>query len=650
MAEEKNDKTAHPSSERLRSSLNVLWLALGVIVLIFSAYEVVERTWLGGASEELIYWLHLFRGVSTGILGAAVALWYMLRVGPTIFPATSSATVELQEASPPIQERLVYFSHWLIRMRWLAFLVTTILVLVVVRAFEYLDTETFLPLTALVLCLMASNFVFGFMLRRRLLVQRLPEMQVGTDLLILTGMLHFSGGIENPLFFAYIFHVIVGGIFLDERRCYAIVFVACGLFAVMALAEMSDFVEHYTLMVFPHGTPSEDGEHVLHAAHDVTYVASMIALQFVLLGLTAQFVLIIMKQLRAEETQRLELVQRLERVFQATGVGLIGLGEDMKPLWANAQLRNWLNLSDTDLRQPCSRIAQWTGGRDGMAAWTFNDGKTRSSDRELVDAQGNKHFFHTTVSAVTNPAGKIYEVVELTQDITEHKMLEAEAMNAKRMALLGTLAAGIAHEVGNPLASMSTQLRLLERNRSEAYVKEAHQLIQQQIDRLSLIVRDISQFARPAQKKRAICQINTVLGQAVTLIKFHRQTRRMTINTTLDRTLPDTMAVKDELMQVFLNLGFNAVEAMTGGGTLNIRTSVQQGEILVEFLDTGPGISEEARTRIFEPFFSSKEDGLGLGLSIAHKIVTLHGGHIEARNNAGGGALFSMILPIRNTL
>lgn len=633
---------------KVRVTSNVLWLVLGTIVVIFSVYEIVERTWLTDAPEPITHLLHIVRGVGTCIVVALLVVWYMSRMGPSIFPSEPSEGVPGREEDLLSVSPSAHFNQWLIRTRWIASIVAAVLILAVVKGLGYLQDETLGPLMLLVLCVVATNFLFQLMLRRQWLVDFLPELQIGSDLILLTMMLHFSGGIENPLILMYVFHVIISGIFLSRSKCYAIVIVASILFAGMALAEMGDFIQHYTLEIFPHGGQAEDHGRQFHASHDPVYVASIVGLQFTLLALAAHFVIVIMERLRAEQGHLREISRRLERVIQATGVGFLVLDKEMNPVWMNAQVRDWLKTPNPTRGQRSSAIDEWTGGREGTASWTLNDGKTRTSDRELVDSQGNRRFLHTTISAMRDETGQIYEVVELTQDSTERKVLEAETMNAKRLALLGTLAAGIAHEVGNPLASMSTQLRLLERNRSESYIDESLGLIQQQIDRLSLTVRDISQFARPVQNRRAICQVNTVVTEAITLMRFHRHTKDVQIEVELDKALPDTMAVKDELMQVFLNLGFNAIEAMTDGGLLSVKTYSQQDEILVEFADTGPGMSDEVRSRIFEPFFTSKEDGLGLGLSISHKIATLHGGRIEARNRPeGSGALFTVILPIR---
>ena len=669
-----NDKSTNFAREdgAIRTSVkappSVFWILLGTTGVIFISYEIIERTWLTNADPRLIHILHIVRGLGTCIIVSLLAVWYVLRAGPSIFPSKpmDSSYSLIDEASQ--KERIEHFCSWFIRMRWLACVVATVLIVVIVKLLQYLDDETFFPLTSLVLCVVASNLIFGFLLRTNRLTRHLLELQIGTDLVILTAMLHFSGGIENSLLLVYVFHVIIGGILLSRRKCYAIVLMACTLFAILAFAEMSGAIKHYTLLIFPHseetryvegveeellpehGGVSGDGEHLLHAAHDPVYVTSIVLLQVLLLVFAAYFTVTIMEQLRGEH-QRLQTVrQRLERVLQATGTGFTIVDRSLRPVWQNDQIKHWLNLAGGAAVDDTVRLDSWTGGKEGAAARTFKDGQVRYGSRQLIDEHGNKRFFDATVAPLVDETGGVYEVVELTQDVTEKKILQAQAVNAAKMAALGTLAAGVAHEVGNPLASMTTRLQLLEVKHDESFLKESVGLLQKQISRISRIVRDISQFSRPAQKEWSSCQINTLVLDTLTLLRFHRESKIAHIESQLAESLPEIMGVQDELAQVFLNLGLNALEAMEHEGTLTVSTLMRGREIEVEFADTGRGIAGDIQDRMFEPFVTGKEAGTGLGLSIAHRIIASYGGRIEARNIPEGGAAFTVILPLRSTV
>ncbi len=646
-----------------RMPTGLLWIVLGTIVGIFSVYEIIERTWLADADEGFLYVFHIIRGVGTSFVVAFLAVWYLLRSSPSIFPSRQPEPGWTMQDDSSDEDRIIHFIAWFIRMRWLACIMGTVLAIVSIRVLRYLEEEAFAPLCALVLLLVFSNILFSQMLKRRWGIRYLAEIQVGTDLLILTTMLHFAGGLENPMAVAYIFHIIIGGILLDRRKCYTIVFVASLLFTGLAIAEQTKYLRHYTLLILPHGAQQErlgpvayerlrelmgsswEGSTMDHASHDTVYVVSMITLQIVLMILAAYFITTIMEQLRAGEKHRQAAGQRLERVVQATGAGFAILDRDLCSVWLNDQIRQWLNLSECETEQASALLDRWTGAEQGPAASTLRDGKVRAVERTLLDADGNKRFFQTTVAPLTDGSGDVYQVVELTQDITEHKLMEAEAMHTGKLATLGFMAAGIAHEVGNPLASISTRLRLLERDPQVSLLEESLPLLMQQIDRISRIVRDISSFSRPGETEWRVCQLNVIILELTTVLRFHKKRARIEIGTDLAENIPAIRVNRDQLTAVFLNLGLNALEAMVEGGTLTIKTHMCGEAINIVFADTGPGISEEVLPRLFTPFFSNKQGGLGLGLSIAQRMMAAHGGRIDAENHPQGGAVFTVSLP-----
>ncbi|MCH7909587.1 MAG: PAS domain-containing protein, partial [Candidatus Hydrogenedentes bacterium] len=492
---------------------------------------------------------------------------------------------ERTEEWPPVENRIVHFSGWFIRMRWLAGLIAGFLIILVVRIFDYLENETFWPLLTLVMLLLAANLFFTLCLKRRWYLRHLIELQTGTDLVILTAMLHFSGGIENPLLLAYIVHVIIGGILLDKRKCYVIAVSSFVLFAFVAFTEMTGLTKHHSLLIFPHGThqvegqalpmdagdldetagPVEgrpfEGEVSIEPAHDPVYVASVVTLQLLFMLLVAIFVTTMMDRLHVEEDELKAESQRLERVVDATGTGLAILDPSLKPVWMNAQIRSWLNLSATREDEALPGAEGWFGGPDGPEGKTVRDGEVRIDTRSRVDSEGNTRVYQVTISPLKDRAGKVSEVVQLTQDITEHKMLEDEMIHSEKMMVLGIMAAGIAHEVGNPLASISTRLRLLEESEDEKLIKDSIGLLQDQISRIARIVHGVSSFARQGAMKKGPCPINVPVREALDILRFHRLAKVVTIHTELAPGLPEINAVKDHLVQIFLNLGLNALEA-----------------------------------------------------------------------------------------
>lgn len=220
-------------------------------------------------------------------------------------------------------------------------------------------------------------------------------------------------------------------------------------------------------------------------------------------------------------------------------------------------------------------------------------------------------------------------------------------LHSEKMALLGRMAAGIVHEIGNPLSSLSARLRLLERRREEEFVAESVRLLQGQIDRIQRIVRGVSQFTRSPKEAWAPCRVDEIMAEALEILRMDRKASGIRIEVDPGPGLPETVGVPDRLAQVFLNIGLNALEAMARGGQLSVRLAHRNGEIAVSFSDTGEGMPPEVRERIFDPFFTTKADGSGLGLFISYSIVNAHGGRIEVESRRGEGTTFTVFLPVR---
>ncbi|RMI08679.1 MAG: PAS domain-containing protein [Calditrichaeota bacterium] len=570
-------------------------------------------------------------------------------------------------------DQVLDLNLWFIRLRWVACGVALVLVVLTIKVLHLLTEVTFWPLLGLIGLLAISNLVYTLFVKRRRFISHLREMQIVSDLVILTLMLHFSGGIENPLSFIYLFHVILSGILLEKKRCFAVVGLAFFLYTTLALTELYRVVPHYTLQIFPHAlieqhhtapeasAPSPDREHDpahspegekphhLHASHYPVYVSSMIILELFILTLTAYFITNIMDRLREEQQRTREERQRLEHVLQATGAGLLILDKQLRPIWFNEPIVQWFGAEITNRASVDETLREWIGYEDGVAAQTLRDGQIRSVEQERIDPEGHKQFFQVTVAPLIDPGGKIYQVVELIQDITEKKILEAEMIHAARVVTLGTMAAGIAHEVGNPLASMSTRLHLMTQKNDPEFLRQSVELIRKEIHRIERIVRGISQFGKPSQESWTLCRINQIISETVEMLRYHKSARQCQIHTQLDPNLPSTLGVRDQLKQAFINLGLNALEAMPRGGQLTITSGARKGNISIEFIDTGQGIEPEVLKKIFQPFYTTKEKGSGLGLFIVNHIIQAHGGRIDVETNPGEGTRFTVHLPIHRS-
>jgi PAS domain S-box-containing protein len=234
------------------------------------------------------------------------------------------------------------------------------------------------------------------------------------------------------------------------------------------------------------------------------------------------------------------------------------------------------------------------------------------------------------------------------------KKLEQQVMHSEKLASLGRLAAGVAHEIGNPLTSISTFAQLLREMATDEFSQNSLDIINTHIQRITDIVRRMSTFARADSLTIKSTQINDVLSSTLDLMRLDKRMKSsIEIAVGLDPELPRTMVDEGQLSQVFINTLLNALDAMADGGRLAATTrrgTDDQGHdsILVEFADTGTGIPHDDLQKIFDPFYTTKEPGkgTGLGLSLSYNIIKRFKGDIKVQSEPGRGTIFTVILPI----
>ncbi len=235
----------------------------------------------------------------------------------------------------------------------------------------------------------------------------------------------------------------------------------------------------------------------------------------------------------------------------------------------------------------------------------------------------------------------------LRDHVREIEQSQQRLIQSEKLAAIGRLTASIAHEVNNPLQSLRNCLDLAAREgMDEPQRQEYLRLAQKELDRLSWIMRQMLDFYRPEAAARQWVDLNELLREVVMLTAAQCESKGVRVSLDLDRDLPRVRAVGFQLQQVVLNLVLNALEAMPQGGRLFIRTQGRRERVVVTMRDTGVGIPREELPRIFEPFYTSKARGTGLGLAVSYGIVSAHGGVIEVESDVGAGSTFRIKLPI----
>ena len=297
-------------------------------------------------------------------------------------------------------------------------------------------------------------------------------------------------------------------------------------------------------------------------------------------------------------------------------------------------------------------------GEDGRCAAceTFVTRRPARRLRSVHDAQGVLRRWEASFNPVFNGAGEVSHVVEVWRDVTARSQLEAQLGHSERLAAVGTLAAGVGHEINNPLASVmagveSLQRWLGRREFGEEHVAEAAQV-------LELLVREVTRcrettdklmlLAQPVSSEPGWFDLNEAVRDTFTLLGHEMRKRGIEGREELGTDLPPIWARHSSMRGVCMNLMMNAVQAMPSGGSLTVRTRCGGLGVLLEIEDTGEGIAPEHMDRIWDAFFTTKPvgQGTGLGLSITQRVVTRHGGTIRVESRPAAGARFTVELPI----
>ena len=227
---------------------------------------------------------------------------------------------------------------------------------------------------------------------------------------------------------------------------------------------------------------------------------------------------------------------------------------------------------------------------------------------------------------------------------------QAQLMHQDKMAGFGLLAAGIAHEVGNPLTSISAIVQVLERKNPDDYTRDKLSLVSGQLARIQGIVRELTTFSRPASQERGRFTLHEIVDEALNIAKYYKGTKSRTIAADVPRDLPVLYGVRDQLVQVVFNLVLNAIDATQKGGRIEVTAARTGDGVEVAVRDDGAGIDPAHHARVFQPYFTTKRQGTGLGLFVIRRIVGEHGGGVEFESELGKGTTFWVRLPVSDAV
>lgn len=468
-------------------------------------------------------------------------------------------------------------------------------------------------------------------------LRRIAIAQVGWDLLLTTALIYVSGGATSAFTFLYGVVILMAALTLGKSASVRTTFLALGVHGTMVASWALGFL-----------APPSDQPHAL----------SMIQEQDPTLPLTSSFVgLLVVSVLATNLSSRLsqaggelaraeenaaELARLNANILRSLTSGIITTNLSGAIQTANAAACAILRADESDLQfKPLDQWLPWNGAMSGEVAARIEGRGTRHD--------GTDFLVGLTANALLDGQGIRGGTLVAFQDLTEVEELRQTAERAERLAHLGRLAAGLAHEIRNPLSSISGSVELIEESpRLDSDDKRLLNIVGREVARLENLVSDMLTISRPRRVQCASVDLRTVCTEVVAMARGGlARMRAVTIEVGEGEPLIAEVD-PDQVRQVVWNLLKNAIEASKTGQTVWIRLgqdAAQPDRIFLEVKDEGEGISAQVQARLFEAFASHKAHGVGLGLAVVKQIVDAHHGQVHVENADGGGTCFRVTLP-----
>jgi two-component system, NtrC family, sensor kinase len=278
------------------------------------------------------------------------------------------------------------------------------------------------------------------------------------------------------------------------------------------------------------------------------------------------------------------------------------------------------------------------------------EGFVNSLEVEMVDRLGDKMSIMVSATARRDENGGFAGITAMLRDVTEMRRMDQYLAQAEKLASIGQLASGVAHEINNPLGVIQCYANLIAKSQpSEAQILSDVSIIRKHTEQCRRVVEALLNFSRAAEPRKKITDINACIEEVISVMDLQLQKENFTIVRQFDTTLPNITVDGNKIKQVLMNLLINASQAMPEGGCITVSTALKAGarQLAIAISDTGSGISKDNLPKIFDPFFTTKgpEKGTGLGLSVSYGIIQRHGGRISVESTPGKGTTFTILLP-----
>ncbi len=497
-----------------------------------------------------------------------------------------------------------------------------------------------LPISAIVLAL---TLIYSFVLRfTRVKLGLQASTQFLIDVLLITWLVAETGDLHSPYAALYLVVISVASVFLGAREAL-LTAAGCALLYTISIISISrGWLER----------PASEVSTV--PLGEALGTAGLNAVAFLVVGLLAAR--LAERQTRSdvqlkETAHALANLRRLhERIVESIRSGVVTTDLKRRIYTANAAAEEMTGYRAADLRgEDVSILFGDIKQQIEQSLHAASEGQASPRfEAECLTAEGFRVRLGYSVSPLSAEGGETTGLVITFQDLTDVRSMEETARRQDRLAAVGRVSAGIAHEIRNPLAAMRGSIQVLRDDLKEDPLRqELMEIVLRESDRLNRIITDFLTYARPRPVALSEVDLREPLRETFALLRHSPETRP---EHSIQESLPDepltALADANAIKQVFWNLARNALNAMPEGGTLRAEMErLAQGRIRIIFKDTGAGMSPAQVERLFEPFSSSTTGGTGLGLSIVYQIIRDHGGTINVRSREGHGTTITVELP-----
>ncbi len=351
---------------------------------------------------------------------------------------------------------------------------------------------------------------------------------------------------------------------------------------------------------------------------------------------------------------KLELSQKyLSNILHTSELAIMVIGSDEKFQAWNKSAERIFGYTDIEvIGKPSSLLLpeaqKYYEELDSIIDFTSKSSEVKIIDTERMTKEGKIIPVQLSIARLPGSNGEFTGRTVIIRDQSQVKNLQQQVDQSEKLAVIGQLAAGVAHEIGNPLTSISSLVQLIQRKNKDAVLSEQLIIIKENIDRISKIVRELVDFSRPPSYKKELVQTADILKTAVGIVKYDKRVKKVNFETEYNNDTPLIKAIPDQLLQVFVNILINALDAIEGTGTIKVKLDHNDEFVFIKIKDNGCGMDNKIIKKIFDPFFTTKEvgKGTGLGLSVSYGIVKNFNGDILVESKLNEGSTFTIKLPL----